>query len=162
VRFARFRGILRPSLLAVIAGLGVAYAEPALAADPDPRDVPSIAQYVEMVPTSKGGHRLGRDSRKARLDPKTRRRIRSGGGEDAAALEEIVSAAALGAPKSHPVPDPGGSGQAPANALADPSAADVATDSDEMALALPGLLLLLTAAAAALAVMERRRGRSRS
>jgi len=153
-------------VLAVVAGLGVAYAEPALAEDPDPRDVPSIAQYVEMVPTSKGGHRLGRDSRKSRLDPKTRRRIRSGGGEDAAALEEIVSAAALGAPNSHPVRAPreigGGSGQAPTSALSGPSAADVAKDSDAMALALPGLLLLSTAAAAALAVMQRRRGRSPS
>jgi hypothetical protein len=148
-------------VLALIAGLGAAYAEPSAADDPDPRDVPSIAQYVEMVPTSKGSHRLRRDSHRSRLAPEIRRRIRSRGGADAAALEEIVSSAGMGAPKSDGASKPprsqGASGRAPNNALAAP-AADVAEDSDGTTLPLAGLLALLTAGATGFAVIRWKRG----
>jgi hypothetical protein len=61
---------------------------------------PSIDQYVEQIPTSKGPKPTGGPAQTVSRLPRTvERTIRSEGGNDAQALEEVATSSRFGAPK---------------------------------------------------------------
>lgn len=78
-----------------------AFAQPAIAADspPQPPINPAIAVYVEQIPTSEGSVVAGSTSGGPAKPPRAIvGKLRREGGADAAALEDLVTSAGLGAP----------------------------------------------------------------
>src|SRR5687767_4593320 len=104
----------RRALVLLACGVGAVVSWPAgAAAGSDPRDVPAVSQYVEIVPESEGAAPLDDDSglppadssaddsdgsRKRTVSAPVAERIAREGGGDAAILGEIATLAAAGAP----------------------------------------------------------------
>src|SRR5688572_12099414 len=92
----------RAGLALVVAG-ALALAAPAAAQNPPeepPPGVSSIDQYIEQIPTSRGSRVAGVGSGKGQpLSREARRRLREQGGPDAAALGQIATSPAYGAPE---------------------------------------------------------------
>jgi hypothetical protein len=89
--------------LALIAVGSLALVGPAAAQDPrkePPPDVSSIEQYIENIPTSRGSRAAGAGNGAGQpLAPEARQRLDEAGGADAAALEQIATSPAYGAPE---------------------------------------------------------------
>jgi hypothetical protein len=78
------------------------FAVPALAADPSPPvppPTPSIAQYVETVPTSQGGASVGSGGQAERLPAEVRKKLEAHPDPIAKRLESIATSSAYGAPQ---------------------------------------------------------------
>jgi hypothetical protein len=119
---------------------------------------PAVDQYVESVPGPGGDRPAGSEPQPggAALPPAVREQIRSEGGDDAAALTNVASSPALGAPK----PSRRASESGAARPDSSPSALDAVTstatgDSGAGAWLIGGLAVLT--AALAVTVLTRRR-----
>ena len=90
--------IRRSMLVAVLAAL---LAVPAGAAAETPQDFSAADQYVETVPTTSGPS-VTKDRKRGRtpLSPSIAAKLRSQGGADAAALEEVATSSGFGAPQA--------------------------------------------------------------
>lgn len=136
---------------------------------------PSVDQYVERVPTAEGPKPSAagpKYKRNARLPANVRQRLREEGGADAQALEDIATAAGLGAPEQPRGGTGGGSsgegpvpGGTPSRAVsgesagkgAVPAVAEAAFGSGSTATALLVVGLLGTTIAVGAAALARRR-----
>lgn len=138
---------------------------------------PSVDQYVERVPTAEGPKPSAagpKYKRNAKLPENVRERLREEGGEDAQALEDITTAAGLGAPgppqgereaggaprRGSPVPGGTPSRAVPGDGTGKgtvPAIAGAAFGSGSATALLVGGLLLTTAVMGAAALSRRRR-----
>jgi hypothetical protein len=99
-----------------------------------PADVPGIAQYVEEVPTATGPvQNSGGTRTRSELSPQARERLRRSAGQEAAALEEIVTGSPPRA-KAQAVTRPAASTPEAAASLPDPG-----DDSGHLILLLVGI-----------------------
>ena len=87
----------RPAMVAVLVAL---LAVPAGAAAETPQDFSASDQYVETVPTTKGPSAT-KDGKRGRtpLPPSVAAKLRSQGGADATALEDVATSSDFGAPQ---------------------------------------------------------------
>jgi hypothetical protein len=141
--------------VALLAGGGDAAAED----DSSVPDSPSIAQYIEDVPTAAGASPAapGGESGEGALPARVRERIASEGGEDAAQLEQLATSPGFGAPRRSPAR--GGSTPAAGSpgSLAAAASALEDQDSGELGRILVLMLAITIAGVAAAAVGLRRR-----
>lgn len=122
-----------------------------------PPDIPAVAAYVEMVPTSRGSRPPRPDQAGTiPLAPGVEAELRRIGGPEAERLKTIATSPELGAPRSH----------RPASDLETPSigavaaAADAAGGGDRRLVGLVVVLAAITVVASAAAVYGRRTGSS--
>ena len=153
--------IRRTVLIALVTGLAFP-AEQAIAQDPPPPpDIPSVAAYVEMVPTSRGPKQAGAGTTRPRpLPPRVDELLRTSGGEDAALLEQLATSPGYGAPTGsrRKQPKAADEGTVPAdrprsNALS--AAVSVSADGGEGRLL--GLILALVAVTFGIGIVAMRR-----
>ena len=91
---------MRTPRLIVVAVLAALVAVPASAAAETPQDFSAADQYVETVPTTNGPSAT-KDRKRSRtpLPPSVAAKLRSQGGADAEALEQVATASDFGAPQ---------------------------------------------------------------
>jgi hypothetical protein len=151
--------IRRTVLIALVTGLAFP-AEQALADDPPPPDIPSVAAYVEMGPTSRGPKQTGAGASRPRpLPPRVDELLRTSGGDDAALLEQLATSPGYGAPTGSQRKQPRAdeavvpSDRASSNALS--AAVSVSADGGEGRLL--GLIVALVAVTLAIGIVAVRR-----
>jgi hypothetical protein len=148
--------IQRAVLLALVTGLALP-AEQALADDPPPPDIPAVAAYVEMVPTSRGPRPAGAaESRPRPLTPRVDELLQASGGDDAAMLEQLATSPGYGAPTGKlKQPRAASETSMPARSDALSAAISVSTDGGESRLL--GLIVALLGVTVAVCIVAARR-----
>ena len=117
-------------VIAAVVALVFPAAAVAATPPPPPPDTPSISQYVEQVPTSRGGWSLGVGKAHARaLPPKVSNRLRAHRDPVSQQLEKVATSSGYGAPQKT-LPKPAGRDAEPqANALS--AAVSAVSDSSD-------------------------------
>jgi hypothetical protein len=118
-------------IAAVVALVFPAAAVAATPPPPPPPDTPSISQYVEQVPTSRGGWSLGVGKAHARaLPPKVSNRLRAHRDPVSQQLEKVATSSGYGAPQ-RTLPKAAGGNAAPKASNALSAAVSAVSDSGD-------------------------------